>query len=101
MFTKGNRSDNPSLNIAIRRLKGKDEAKRSAQMMSNSEPWGLTQDLKGCLKMITDPSRDVYLAVAGNLIAGFVIVDMNSPFFSCADERTGSLYSGGLREEGV
>ncbi len=81
MFTKRNRIDNPGLSVEIRRLKGTDEAKRSAQMMANSEPWVLTQDFKASLKMITDPSRVVYLALAGNVIAGFVIVDMNSPFF--------------------
>ena len=45
--------------------------------MSNLEPWvTLKRDYHTSLKVITDPSREVYLALMGNEIAGFTILIM-------------------------
>jgi ribosomal protein S18 acetylase RimI-like enzyme len=67
--------------IEIRKLEGIADAKVCARMMANSEPWiTLRRDYDASLKILTDPSREVYLAVAGNEIAGFTILIMQGAF---------------------
>ena len=46
-------------------------------MMSSLEPWvTLKRDYTSSLKILTDPTREVYLALAGDEIAGFTILIM-------------------------
>ena len=46
-------------------------------MMSSLEPWvTLQRDYDTSLKIITDPAREVYLALSGEEIAGFTILVM-------------------------
>jgi ribosomal-protein-alanine N-acetyltransferase len=50
-------------------------------MMANSEPWiTLRRDYDASLKILTDPSREVYLAMVGDEIVGFTILNMNGAF---------------------
>jgi len=49
--------------------------------MSSSEPWiTLRRSYKDSFKMLTDPSREIYLAVLQGQIAGFMILNMKGAF---------------------
>jgi ribosomal protein S18 acetylase RimI-like enzyme len=64
--------------IEIRKLQNLSEAEKCAGMMSSLEPWvTLKRDYDTSLKIITDPAREVYLALAGEEIAGFTILVMH------------------------
>ena len=64
--------------IEIRKLQNLPEAEKCAGMMSSLEPWvTLKRDYDTSLKIITDPAREVYLALAGEEIAGFTILVMH------------------------
>jgi ribosomal protein S18 acetylase RimI-like enzyme len=50
-------------------------------MMANSEPWiTLRRNYDASLKILTDPSREAYLAMLGNEIVGFTILNMHGAF---------------------
>jgi ribosomal protein S18 acetylase RimI-like enzyme len=50
-------------------------------MMANSEPWiTLRRDYETSLKNLTDPSKEVYLALVGDEIAGFTVLNMRGAF---------------------
>lgn len=67
--------------IKIQRLERRADAEICARMMANSEPWiTLRRDYVASLKILTDPSRDVYLAMVGNEIVGFTILNMQGAF---------------------
>jgi ribosomal protein S18 acetylase RimI-like enzyme len=68
--------------IAIRKLAHTDEAKICARMMADSEPWiTLGRDYETVLRIISHPTREVYLAVDGNKeIAGFIMLNMQGAF---------------------
>lgn len=67
--------------IEIKKLQQAAEAKICASMMANSEPWiTLGRDYDTSLQIITDPSREVYLATAKGEIVGFTILLMNGAF---------------------
>ena len=62
----------------IRKLQNKSEAETCAGLMSSLEPWvTLKRNYDTSLKIITDPAREVYLALAGDQIAGFTILVMH------------------------
>lgn len=70
-----------SAGIEIRKLQHRTEAERCARMMADSEPWiTLQRDYDASLKILTDPSREVYLAMVGSAIAGFTILIMHGAF---------------------
>ena len=61
----------------IRRLQRKSEAETCADMMSSLEPWvTLKRDYDTSIKIISDPSREVYLALSDECIVGFTILVM-------------------------
>jgi ribosomal-protein-alanine N-acetyltransferase len=65
----------------IVRLQQKDEAETCAKMMANSEPWiTLRRDYDASLKNLTDPSKEVYLALVDDEIAGFTVLNMQGAF---------------------
>jgi ribosomal protein S18 acetylase RimI-like enzyme len=67
--------------IEIRRLEGRADAEICARMMANSEPWmTLRRDYDASLKILTDLSREVYLAMVGSEIVGFAILNMHGAF---------------------
>jgi len=50
-------------------------------MMSSSEPWlTLQRSFEQCLDVLEDPSREVYVAVEGAQVLGFVILNMAGAF---------------------
>jgi ribosomal protein S18 acetylase RimI-like enzyme len=61
----------------IKTLRTHSQAEICARMMSESEPWiTLKRDYRTALRIITDPTREVYLAWQVNEIAGFTILLM-------------------------
>ena len=67
--------------VEIRRLGRRAEGEICARMMTNSEPWiTLRRDYDASLKILIDPSREVYLAMIGDEIVGFTILTMHGAF---------------------
>jgi ribosomal-protein-alanine N-acetyltransferase len=67
--------------IEIRPLHGVGEAEACAQMMAGSEPWlTLRRDYATLLKVVTDPTREVYIATLDGEIAGFIMLNMRGAF---------------------
>jgi len=67
--------------VEIRRLEGRADAEICAHMMANSEPWiTLRRDYDASLKILTDPSREVYLGIVGDEIVGFIVLNMHGAF---------------------
>jgi len=65
----------------IRELHRTDEAHECARFMANSEPWvTLRRSYDDSVKILTDPTREVYLAVAEEETVGFVILQMTGAF---------------------
>lgn len=68
-------------NILIRPLQGEAEARIGAKMMASTEPWiTLRRDVAHSQKMLSDPGLEVYVAAAGEEIAGLIGVDMRGSF---------------------
>lgn len=66
--------------ITIRRLQGNAEACVCTDAMVSSEPWlTLHYSYEVTYKVITDPSREPYVAVAGSEIAGFIVLNLVGP----------------------
>jgi len=64
--------------VEVRGLRGRREAEACASMMAASEPWTtLGRCYEEQLSIVTDPSREVYVAVAGGEVAGLVVIEMN------------------------
>jgi ribosomal-protein-alanine N-acetyltransferase len=69
------------VDIEVRRLKGRSESEVCARMMAESEPWiTLERGYDESLEIISDPSREVYLAMIDGEIAGFVVLEMSGAF---------------------
>jgi ribosomal-protein-alanine N-acetyltransferase len=69
------------VDIEVRRLKGGSESEACARMMAGSEPWiTLERGYDESFEIISDPSREVYLAMIGGEIAGFVVLEMSGAF---------------------
>jgi len=66
--------------IDIQRLRQRADAEKCANMMAGSEPWITLRRGFASLKLLTDPKREVYLALAEGEIAGFVIINMHGSF---------------------
>ena len=70
-----------NLSVEIRRLQNAVEAEKCAELMANSEPWiTLRRTYEGSMKMLSDPSREVYLAVVKDEIVGFIVLIMSGAF---------------------
>lgn len=69
------------MTLETRRLQHKDEVDFCARLMSSSEPWTtLRRSFDDSVKILTDPAREVYLAILDGRIAGFLILAMQGPF---------------------
>lgn len=67
--------------IRIRRLQGAAEAEWCAHLMSTSEPWiTLKRGYDDSLKILTSPTREVYVARADEAMVGFTILIMSGAF---------------------
>lgn len=67
--------------VVIREIRHGDEAHRCARFMSNSEPWlTLNRPYENSLKIFSDPSKEVHVAIAGENLAGFIVLQMIGAF---------------------
>lgn len=72
---------NENVSVEIRKLQRADEAHKCAQFMTNSEPWStLRRTYDDSIRILNDPSREVYLAVLKDEIVGFIILQMKGAF---------------------
>lgn len=75
------KKSNGTINVEIRKLQHEDEAQKCAQFMADSEPWKtLRRTYDDSMKMLRDPSREVYVAVIKNEIIGFIVLHMRGGF---------------------
>jgi ribosomal protein S18 acetylase RimI-like enzyme len=67
--------------ILIQSLGDEAEVRACAAMMVASEPWiTLRRDFDNALSLVTDRTKEVYVARMGNVLAGHVVVNMQGPF---------------------
>jgi ribosomal protein S18 acetylase RimI-like enzyme len=67
--------------MEIRALSTDSEAEKCAEMMESYEPWKtLGRGYAESLDIIKDPSREVYLALVGGEILGFIILELKGAF---------------------
>lgn len=65
----------------ITELETDGQVSQCAKMMAHSEPWiTLRRDYQTALKMLRDTSREVYVALIGEQVVGFIILAMHGPF---------------------
>jgi ribosomal protein S18 acetylase RimI-like enzyme len=70
-------SKSDSAELDIRRLEHADEARQCAKLMASSEPWiTLRRDYDNSMRMLTDPSREVYVARRNSEVVGFIVLIM-------------------------
>lgn len=79
-----NTPSNRMATLTFRPLGDEREVEVCASMMAQSEPWKtLRRDYEMCRRAVSDPTREVYVALAGDdnaEIAGFVILNMKGAF---------------------
>ncbi len=67
--------------LSIQRLESVEQAEACARMMAESEPWiTLGRGYDESLTILTDPAREVYMAVDGVGVVGFVVLEMEGAF---------------------
>lgn len=67
--------------IEVTKLENIEDVKTCAYMMSNSDPWvTLKRDFNHSLKILTDSSKEIYIAKQENNVLGFIIIVMNGAF---------------------
>lgn len=72
-------SDEPEL--LIRRLETVAERSACARLMAESEPWlTLGRTYEDGLRLLRDPAKEVFVALADGAVAGFVILHLGAPF---------------------
>jgi len=68
------------MQIVVRPMQGEAEAHLCTNAMVNSEPWlTLRYTYEMTARVVTDPSREAYVAVVGPEIAGFIVVNLVGP----------------------
>ena len=73
--------DSREIKISIGPIDGQAEAARCATIMATSDPWiTLGRGFEKCHAAVTDPTREVYVARAGDELAGFLILTMQGAF---------------------
>jgi ribosomal-protein-alanine N-acetyltransferase len=74
-------SQDENSDLVITKLENDGQASQCARMMAHSEPWiTLRRDYQTALKMLQDTSREVYVALIGEQVVGFIILVMHGPF---------------------
>ena len=74
-------NNNTRTDTRIKRLETTHEIEICAQVMANSEPWiTLGRDYKSSIETLSVPSKEVYLAMVKEEIAGFTILNMQGGF---------------------
>lgn len=69
------------MQLTIRPLASADEAHLCAALMSSSDPWLTFQrGYEACLGRVTDPTREVWVALDADAFRGFIILCMTGAF---------------------
>jgi ribosomal protein S18 acetylase RimI-like enzyme len=67
--------------VTIRPIAGAEEADACARVMSSSEPWiTLRRDYDHALHTLTNPTREVLVALVEDILSGFIVINMGGPF---------------------
>ena len=67
--------------VTIRPLSGPADARLCAQLMSSSEPWlSLGRTFDESLALVSDPSREIFVAWDGETFRGFIALLMHGAF---------------------
>ena len=67
--------------ITVRAISGDAELERCAEWMSSSEPWiTLQRGYDDSMAVLRDPTREVYVAMRGTDVAGFVVLCVTGAF---------------------
>lgn len=67
--------------LELRRAIGPGEAERCAHLMATSDPWvTLGRDFAGSLAVVTNPDRELWVAVYDGVVVGFVVLAMRGGF---------------------
>ena len=70
-----------NLGMIIRPMRGMEEARVCARVMAESEPWiTLRRGFDHALAGLINPSLEVYVACAGDAVAGHIAVNMHGAF---------------------
>src|SRR5690349_18034476 len=65
----------------IRRLRDENEARTCAAMMASTDPWiTLGDTIESCLRALTYPDYETYVAVDADRVRGVIIVNMHGAF---------------------
>jgi ribosomal protein S18 acetylase RimI-like enzyme len=71
-----NESENSE--VEITKLEHADEARRCAKLMATSEPWKtLRRTYDNSMRMLSHPSREVYVARVKDEVVGFIVLIMS------------------------
>ena len=69
------------LNITIEASRDAADRQACARMMCTSEPWvTLRRDYDRCLTVVSDPTRELYVALADSEVVGFIVLNMAGQF---------------------
>jgi len=67
--------------LTVRPLASDEEREQCARLMASSEPWiTLGRDYETSLRLLADPSREVYVGFLGKTFAGFLILCLQGVF---------------------
>ena len=67
--------------LTIGPLTSDADARECAHLMATSDPWiTLGRGYEDSLRIVSDPTREVYVAKAHGELAGFLILSMTGPF---------------------
>jgi ribosomal-protein-alanine N-acetyltransferase len=85
--------------LLIRPLDGDAEVRQCAELMVSSEPWiTLGRTLEQAVKIMSSPTREVFVAVRDAELAGFVVLVMRGPFVGFVQSLA---VDASLRGEGI
>ena len=69
------------MSVTIQPATSAADREACARMMSSSEPWiTLGRDYGHCVTIVSDPGRELYVALAGSEVVGFILLNLHGPF---------------------
>jgi ribosomal protein S18 acetylase RimI-like enzyme len=67
--------------LSLQPLAGEEQAQVCARMMAGMDPWvRLGRDYAACLRLVTNPAKEVMVATSDEGVEGFIVLDMNGSF---------------------
>jgi ribosomal-protein-alanine N-acetyltransferase len=85
--------------LEIRAVAGDDEVRQCVDLMVSSEPWmTLGRTPEQALKIMTSPTREVYVAMIDGEVVGFLVLVMKALFVGFVQSLA---VSPGLRNRGI